>query len=289
MKDFYYILGTERGCSPDELNSAYRKLAQQLQPTGPEPDLFLDSHMQEVTEAYLVLSDPVKRRKYDAAYRKSYMRRGYYFRLSYLNVAATVALIMFTALFGMYVNKVLSGSKTKTVVKTASVAPAFTASRHKKKRHAATNHIAKKHIQPIDRDSIKQQIALAPKPVPAKPIIAAVIKPAPVINPKQVAVPVINPKPVTVQAPAEKPVTANSAPEKPLFTNDTSPSSYTAYLKANVTGVVSLHQQGNYRSAVLASIPNNSKVQVLEKGPGFYKIAYNGQTGYVPKWTVAEE
>lgn len=279
MKDFYYIMGTRRDCTPAELNSAYRKLARNLQPAGQETDDFLDGHLQEVTEAYLTLSDPAKRRKYDAAYRKSYLHRGYYFRLSYLNVAATLSLLMFTALFGMYVNKVLSGSKAKNIAKTTTAAPILPATRHKKKRHIIANPLVKTAAKPIHRDTVKKQLAPVLNPAPAKPMMAAISKPAPVVAKKI----------VTEKTLVEKPMPVKPAPEKPLFNDDPPPATYSAYLKANVTGVVSLHQQGNYRSAVLANIPGNTKVLVLEKGPGFYKVQFNGQTGYVPKWTVSEE
>jgi len=70
MKDLYYILGTDRNCTPRELNAAYQKLARKLQPDEREHDYFLEDHFKEITEAYQILSDPDQRRKYDAAFKK---------------------------------------------------------------------------------------------------------------------------------------------------------------------------------------------------------------------------
>jgi len=42
----------------------------------------------------------------------------------------------------------------------------------------------------------------------------------------------------------------------------------------------------NYSSAVIQVIPTNSQVAVLEKGNYYYKVLYNNDTGYVPKWTL---
>jgi hypothetical protein len=56
---------------------------------------------------------------------------------------------------------------------------------------------------------------------------------------------------------------------------------------ANITGIVYLHQSPDYNSAVLAKIPDAAKVHILEKGPVYYKVAFNTQTGYVLKSAFA--
>eukprot|EP00438_Fugacium_kawagutii_P008437 Skav234483 [mRNA] locus=scaffold1647:365328:369397:- [translate_table: standard] len=62
--DYYRILGVEKGASDDEIKKAYRKLALRL-----HPDKCKDSGAEEafkkVGEAFSVLSDTDKRRKYD--------------------------------------------------------------------------------------------------------------------------------------------------------------------------------------------------------------------------------
>jgi len=64
-------------------------------------------------------------------------------------------------------------------------------------------------------------------------------------------------------------------------------STYIATLHANITGIVYLHQAPDYSSAVLAKIPDASKVRVLQKGTAYYKVIFNGQTGYILKSAVA--
>jgi DnaJ-class molecular chaperone len=63
-KDYYKILGVDRKADEKVIKSAYRKLARKYHPdvakSKDAPDRF-----KEVTEAYEVLSDPEKRRRYD--------------------------------------------------------------------------------------------------------------------------------------------------------------------------------------------------------------------------------
>ncbi len=63
MKDYYNILGLERGASKDEVKKAFRKLAAQYHPdkkTGNE------EKYKEITEAYAVLGDDKKKAEYDS-------------------------------------------------------------------------------------------------------------------------------------------------------------------------------------------------------------------------------
>jgi hypothetical protein len=63
-------------------------------------------------------------------------------------------------------------------------------------------------------------------------------------------------------------------------------STYMATLHANITGIVYLHQSPDYNSAILAKILDAAEVRVLQKGPAYYKVTFNGQTGYVLKSAV---
>lgn len=64
FKDYYAILGLERGASEDDIKRAYRKLARKFHPdVSKEPDA--EARFKEVAEAYAVLSDPEKRPAYD--------------------------------------------------------------------------------------------------------------------------------------------------------------------------------------------------------------------------------
>jgi molecular chaperone DnaJ len=63
-RDYYDILGVERGASPDEIKKAFRKLAMQYHPDRNKDD-GAEARFKEVGEAYEVLSDAEKRSAYD--------------------------------------------------------------------------------------------------------------------------------------------------------------------------------------------------------------------------------
>ena len=67
-RDYYETLGVERNASDDELKKAYRKLARQYHPDLQPDDQHKKSSedkFKEVSEAYEILSDQEKRRRYD--------------------------------------------------------------------------------------------------------------------------------------------------------------------------------------------------------------------------------
>ena len=63
--DYYSILGIDKKSSQDEIKKAYRKLARKLHPDLNPKDLEAKRKFQELNEANEVLSDPVKKKKYD--------------------------------------------------------------------------------------------------------------------------------------------------------------------------------------------------------------------------------
>jgi molecular chaperone DnaJ len=65
-RDYYEVLGVDRGAGEQELKSAYRKLALQFHPDRNPGDHAAEEKFKEAAEAYSVLSDAQKRAAYDA-------------------------------------------------------------------------------------------------------------------------------------------------------------------------------------------------------------------------------
>ncbi|HHB90645.1 MAG TPA: J domain-containing protein [Anaerolineae bacterium] len=64
-KDYYKILGVPRNATEKEIKKAYRKLARQYHPDANPNDPTAEEKFKEINEAYEVLSDPEKRKRYD--------------------------------------------------------------------------------------------------------------------------------------------------------------------------------------------------------------------------------
>ncbi|MBD6616381.1 J domain-containing protein [Komarekiella sp. 'clone 1'] len=65
FKDYYAILGVSKTASPEEIKQAFRKLARKFHPDVNPNNKQAEARFKEVNEAYEVLSDPDKRKKYD--------------------------------------------------------------------------------------------------------------------------------------------------------------------------------------------------------------------------------
>ena len=61
-RDYYEVLGVQKGASDDEIIKAYRKAAVKHHPDKEGGD---ESKFKEVSEAYEVLKDSSKRQRYD--------------------------------------------------------------------------------------------------------------------------------------------------------------------------------------------------------------------------------
>jgi DnaJ domain/Bacterial SH3 domain len=122
---------------------------------------------------------------------------------------------------------------------------------------------------------------------PAKTTLQKQLAPPPVVlnRPKKHHRPVVSvtkkPLAAIIVTPRQQPPTI-----PPVVPQASVDSTYTTTVHANVTGIVYLHQSPNYNSAVLAKIPDAAQIRVLQKGTAYYKVIFNGQTGYVLKSCV---
>jgi DnaJ-class molecular chaperone len=65
FKDYYATLGVTKGATEKEVKQAFRKLARKHHPDVNPGDKVAESKFKEINEAYEVLGDPAKRKKYD--------------------------------------------------------------------------------------------------------------------------------------------------------------------------------------------------------------------------------
>ncbi|MBS1527409.1 MAG: DnaJ domain-containing protein [Bacteroidetes bacterium] len=134
MKDFYYILGTSADASANEIEAAYQKLARKFYD---EEDEFMGAHFREITEAYDILRDARRRKRYDSALRRNQRKQLAVFRLKYLNTAVTITFVAVTALFAVYVIRAIRGREAKIKQTVApppavQVLPVLHANKHRK-------------------------------------------------------------------------------------------------------------------------------------------------------------
>ena len=64
-RDYYEVLGIDRGATDQDLKSAFRKLAKKFHPDTNPGDVDAEKNFKEVNEAYEALKDPQKRAAYD--------------------------------------------------------------------------------------------------------------------------------------------------------------------------------------------------------------------------------
>ena len=65
-RDYYQLLGITKDASAEEIKRAYRKLAMQYHPDrNRDKEEWANRKFKEINEAFFVLSDPEKRRRYD--------------------------------------------------------------------------------------------------------------------------------------------------------------------------------------------------------------------------------
>lgn len=66
MANYYDILGVPKGAGDDEIKKAYRKLAMQHHPDRNQGNKEAEEKFKQISEAYAVLSDPAKKKQYEA-------------------------------------------------------------------------------------------------------------------------------------------------------------------------------------------------------------------------------
>jgi len=278
MKDFYYILGLNQNSTLDQIKEAYRKLSKKFHPDLNQGDKYFESQFREIKDAYEILSDPIKRGQYDAALKKSESSAGepgkqQYYREQYKHstsqtspsgftrsrrkgpgIGMGVTLILLALILGVYAVDSFSGSKAKKTLAPlyASVPVASKSHKHHKKKFSLKNKTTSTLFKPKP-DSI------VPKPIHRD--FANIKQPATVVSKQPLAIDT----------------------KKPDNSDDFL---YATYVRPNVTGVVYMRKSGNFNSEVIKMIPANSAVFVLAKGDTYYKVSFNNNMGYVPKWSL---
>ena len=64
-RDYYQILGVDRGASQEQIRKGYRKLARKYHPDINPGNKEAENKFKDISNAYDVLSDPEKRKLYD--------------------------------------------------------------------------------------------------------------------------------------------------------------------------------------------------------------------------------
>src|SRR5213593_1847361 len=65
FRDYYETLGVPKAATEDEIRSSFRKLARKYHPDVAKDKKAAEEKFKEINEAYEVLGDPQKRRKFD--------------------------------------------------------------------------------------------------------------------------------------------------------------------------------------------------------------------------------
>lgn len=79
FKDYYRLLGVEREASGEAIKKAYRKLVMDYHPDRNQDKPGCEEHLKDINEAYQVLKDEEKRRRYDLSCQQ-YFNRGVYYQ-----------------------------------------------------------------------------------------------------------------------------------------------------------------------------------------------------------------
>jgi hypothetical protein len=283
MKDFYYILGLQPNCSSDEIKEAYRKLSKKLHPDLNQGDTYFENRFKDINEAFEALSDPIKRRQYDEQLKSAGPRRRTEqappsaftkYRRKGPGPGMIIVLVLLALIMGDYLVRYYNKSKTNDSKKVASVvnpAPVMVYHHHRRK-HSSKSKIA--------GDSARHNFDIANNAAPHPKAVAIPVKAKVIVDSGK-------PKPTLVSI-KSKPA-ANPVPVIPVNKPETSGNGnflYATNIKANATGVINMRRHPDFSSDVIGTIPANAKVFVLQRGDDYYRIAFNANIGYVPKWAL---
>lgn len=75
-RDYYDVLGVSRSAAPEEIKKAFRRIALECHPDRNPGDADAERRFKEATEAYAVLSDDEKRRRYDRMGHSAFQNAG---------------------------------------------------------------------------------------------------------------------------------------------------------------------------------------------------------------------
>lgn len=164
-----------------------------------------------------------------------------------VSTSFSIILIFLALIAAAFLYKFFTRQNRKTFVTYSAVAP------HPHKKHK------RKHKSSI---AVNRNIDTVTKPH----IIAASNKPA-------ITQPVVT-KPLAIKPDSNRTIKPNNT-----FL-------YTTYVQPNITGVVKMRAQDKFYSNTIATIPANSKVQVLARGDSYYRVLYNNNIGFVPRWAL---
>lgn len=87
-QDFYDILGVSKTATETEIKKAYRTLAKKYHPDLNPGDKAAEEKFKKITESYAVLSDPQKRKQYDAVGHTGNFQSGFDFNDFFRNASA---------------------------------------------------------------------------------------------------------------------------------------------------------------------------------------------------------